>query len=148
MESTEKRQVYFGERFCSTPNVHAPSTGPNHSLIFFIVSMSGAVDHQFSILQHSPIGLRLSRLDEELGADLREHGLSGVNLMTYTIEKKLNAQTLSSVLMLIVRWRTKAKLRASKRRRLADMRTKTEATENHVEMTNLNNMSGNSLVHP
>ncbi|KHJ91243.1 ammonium transporter [Oesophagostomum dentatum] len=42
-------------------------------------------------LQHSPIGLRLSRLDEELGADLREHGLAGVNVMTYTIEKKLTA---------------------------------------------------------
>ncbi|VDO63686.1 unnamed protein product [Heligmosomoides polygyrus] len=49
----------------------------------------------FSILwtlQHSPIGLRLSRLDEELGADLREHGLAGVNVMTYTIEKKLTAK--------------------------------------------------------
>lgn len=80
----------------------------------------------FSILwtlQHSPIGLRLSRLDEELGADLREHGLAGVNVMTYTIEKKLTAKTLSSVLMVIVRWRAKAKLGAMRRRRIADAAT-------------------------
>ncbi|VDM66324.1 unnamed protein product, partial [Strongylus vulgaris] len=49
----------------------------------------------FQTLQHSPIGLRLTRLDEELGADLREHGLAGVNVMTYTIEKKLTADELT-----------------------------------------------------
>ncbi|VDM61562.1 unnamed protein product [Angiostrongylus costaricensis] len=57
--------------------------------IFICRELSANAD---KILQHSPIGLRLSRLDEELGADLREHGLSGVNLMTYTIEKKLTAR--------------------------------------------------------
>ncbi|KAL6740099.1 hypothetical protein Aduo_013486 [Ancylostoma duodenale] len=87
------------------------------------------------ILQHSPIGLRLSRLDEELGADLREHGLAGVNVMTYTIEKKLTAENLSAVLMVIVRWRAKAKLGALRRRRIADMHP-TE-TELGVEMMRL-----------
>ncbi|CAJ0603316.1 unnamed protein product [Cylicocyclus nassatus] len=85
------------------------------------------------LLQHSPIGLRLSRLDEELGADLREHGLAGVNIMTYTIEKKLTAESLSAVLMVIVRWRTKAKLGTLRRQRIADIQT-TE-TQRGIEMT-------------
>ncbi|WKY04422.1 hypothetical protein Q1695_005430 [Nippostrongylus brasiliensis] len=90
------------------------------------------------ILQHSPIGLRLSRLDEQLGADLREHGLAGVNLMAYTVEKKLTAKTLSSVLMVIVRWRAKAKLGAARRRRIADATTLQQSeTANGVEMTRL-----------
>nr|CDJ84727.1 Ammonium transporter domain containing protein [Haemonchus contortus] len=87
-------------------------------------------------LQHSPIGLRLSRLDEELGADLREHGLAGVNVMAYTIEKKLTAKTLSSVLMVILRWRAKAKLGAARRRRIADAGQQSE-TSKGVEMTRL-----------
>ncbi|KAK6747865.1 hypothetical protein RB195_000826 [Necator americanus] len=88
------------------------------------------------ILQHSPIGLRLSRLDEELGADLREHGLAGVNVMTYTIEKKLTAETLSAVLMVIVRWRAKAKLGALRRRRIAAAVGPSE-TERGIEMMRL-----------
>lgn len=43
-------------------------------------------------MQHSPVGLRVSKYEEELGADLIEHGLAGVNLMTYTVEKKLDAR--------------------------------------------------------
>ena len=43
-------------------------------------------------LQHSPIGLRISKYDEELGADLREHGLSGQNIQSYRVEKKITAQ--------------------------------------------------------
>ncbi|KIH53563.1 hypothetical protein ANCDUO_16304 [Ancylostoma duodenale] len=63
--------------------------------IYFLTVMPNRMSQFLAterILQHSPIGLRLSRLDEELGADLREHGLAGVNVMTYTIEKKLTAE--------------------------------------------------------
>ncbi|CAB3409844.1 unnamed protein product [Caenorhabditis bovis] len=72
------------------------------------------------MLSHSPIGLRIPLYDEELGADLVEHGLAGVNLMTYTVEKKLDAKRLSSVLMMIVRWRSKARIGAIRRKQIFD----------------------------
>uniref|UniRef100_A0A8R1HKP5 Ammonium_transp domain-containing protein n=1 Tax=Caenorhabditis japonica TaxID=281687 RepID=A0A8R1HKP5_CAEJA len=87
------------------------------------------------IMQHSPVGLRISKYEEELGADLIEHGLAGLNLMTYTVEKKLDARTLSAVLMMIIRWRSKARLGALRRRQIHDsgLATPKPVTEN-VEM--------------
>ncbi|CAD6185306.1 unnamed protein product [Caenorhabditis auriculariae] len=43
-------------------------------------------------LQHSRIGLRLTKYEEEIGADLREHGLSGLSVNTYRVEKKLSPE--------------------------------------------------------
>ncbi|KAK5977086.1 hypothetical protein GCK32_003399 [Trichostrongylus colubriformis] len=60
--------------------------------------------------------------------------------MAYTIEKKLTAKTLSSVLMVIIRWRTKAKLGAARRRRIADAAQQPE-TAKGVEMTHIQKRS-------
>ncbi|CAI2351498.1 unnamed protein product [Caenorhabditis sp. 36 PRJEB53466] len=86
------------------------------------------------LVQHSPIGLRVSKYEEELGADLIEHGLAGVNLMTYTVEKKLDARTLSAVLMIIVRWRAKAKIGALRRKQIHDSGVATPKPVENVEM--------------
>ncbi|KAF1758019.1 hypothetical protein GCK72_014477 [Caenorhabditis remanei] len=86
------------------------------------------------IMHHSPIGLRVDKYQEELGADLIEHGLAGVNVMTYTLEKKLDTKTLSAVLMIIVRWRAKAKLGAMRRKQVHDSGLVTPKPTENVEM--------------
>ncbi|KAK6759948.1 hypothetical protein RB195_021481 [Necator americanus] len=68
-------------------------------------------------LQHSRIGLRLTRLEEEIGADLREHGLSGHNVRAYEFEKKLTPEKAAKMMMLMVRWKVKARIGAQKRGR-------------------------------
>ncbi|CAI4226828.1 unnamed protein product [Auanema sp. JU1783] len=75
-------------------------------------------------LQHSPVGLRLTHYEEEMGADLREHGLAGVNIQQYTEEKKLTTETLSAVLIMVVRWKMKARVGAERRRRLQQLANK------------------------
>ncbi|EGT47988.1 hypothetical protein CAEBREN_04181 [Caenorhabditis brenneri] len=85
-------------------------------------------------MHHSPIGLRVDKYQEELGADLIEHGLAGVNVMTYTLEKKLDAKTLSAVLMIIVRWRSKAKLGAKRRKQVHDSALMAPKPTENVEM--------------
>uniref|UniRef100_A0A158P6J9 Ammonium_transp domain-containing protein n=1 Tax=Angiostrongylus cantonensis TaxID=6313 RepID=A0A158P6J9_ANGCA len=126
------------------------STNTNKFQHYFAEIMKGFKQTKITIqiLQHSPIGLRLSRLDEELGADLLEHGLSGVNLMTYTIEKKLTARELSAVMMIIVRWRAKAKMGTLRRRRVANFEATANAAPNDARMTQLQNRRKNSSPSP
>uniref|UniRef100_A0A1I7TDR6 Ammonium_transp domain-containing protein n=2 Tax=Caenorhabditis tropicalis TaxID=1561998 RepID=A0A1I7TDR6_9PELO len=106
------------------------------SFVIFVIATYSAIC-SFIILftmHHSPIGLRVDKYQEELGADLIEHGLAGVNVMTYTLEKKLDTKTLSAVLMIIVRWRAKAKLGAKRRKQVHDSGLVTPKPTENVEM--------------
>lgn len=102
-------------------------------IIFYTSIMAFAILYT---LQHSPIGLRISKYDEELGADLREHGLSGLNLMTYTFEKKMDAKSLSLMLTYIVRWRIKTRAGVLRRRKIQDS-SPTPANGGAIEMKEL-----------
>lgn len=62
------------------------------AFVILYVRVSRTTYQILQILQHSPIGLRLSRYEEELGADLREHGLAGQNIQQYSQERKLTAE--------------------------------------------------------
>uniref|UniRef100_A0A914HMX2 Ammonium transporter n=1 Tax=Globodera rostochiensis TaxID=31243 RepID=A0A914HMX2_GLORO len=76
------------------------------SLVVTFVSL--ATMNQF------PWGLRMTKYEEQLGADLIEHGLAGHNIAKYSIEKKLNV----SVVKFVAKWKRKTRL--SRERRLAE----------------------------
>ncbi|EPB78685.1 hypothetical protein ANCCEY_02204 [Ancylostoma ceylanicum] len=78
-----------------------------------------ARDDPSNCLQHSRVGLRLTRLEEEIGADLREHGLSGHCVRAYEFEKKLTPEyvwTAAKMMLMMVRWKVKARKGAQRRR--------------------------------
>ncbi|CAJ0585825.1 unnamed protein product, partial [Mesorhabditis spiculigera] len=56
-------------------------------------------------LNQTPMGLRLTKYEELLGADLREHGLAGHNVAKYKVEKKLTTKAFTSVMKAIMRWK-------------------------------------------
>lgn len=45
-----------------------------------------------AIMDQLPWGLRMTKYEEQLGADLVEHGLAGHNIAKYSIEKRLNVK--------------------------------------------------------
>ncbi|VDK63148.1 unnamed protein product [Anisakis simplex] len=57
------------------------------------------------ILSRSPLGVRMTKYEEQIGADLIEHGLSGHNIARYAIEKKLTTKSFTSVMKAIIRWK-------------------------------------------
>ncbi|CAJ0583896.1 unnamed protein product, partial [Mesorhabditis spiculigera] len=60
-------------------------------------------------IENSPLGLRVSDYEEELGADATEHGLTGANISRYVVEKPLNVRTLSTVTKAVARWKTQTR---------------------------------------
>ncbi|KAL3101184.1 hypothetical protein niasHS_001644 [Heterodera schachtii] len=80
------------------------------SLVVTFVSL--ATMNQF------PWGLRMTKYEEQLGADLIEHGLAGHNIAKYSIEKKLNVRNAYSVVKFVAKWKRKTRL--TRERRLAE----------------------------
>uniref|UniRef100_A0A914DGC2 Ammonium transporter AmtB-like domain-containing protein n=1 Tax=Acrobeloides nanus TaxID=290746 RepID=A0A914DGC2_9BILA len=62
--------------------------------------------------------LRMSRYEEQLGADLVEHCLEGKSVPQYNIEKKMNARTVSIVIKCVARWKRKTKVSREARLKL------------------------------
>ncbi|TMS33716.1 hypothetical protein L596_001426 [Steinernema carpocapsae] len=61
------------------------------------------------ILNRMPWGLRLSKYEEQLGADLIEHGLAGHNIARYKVEKKLTTKNVRGVITAIAKWKRTVK---------------------------------------
>ncbi|CAJ0959250.1 unnamed protein product, partial [Mesorhabditis belari] len=72
-------------------------------------------------IEHSPLGLRVSDYEEELGADATEHGLTGANVSRYVVEKPMNVRTLSTVTKAVARWKTQTRLQ-SRATRMVNLR--------------------------
>lgn len=81
-------------------------------------------------LDKSPLGLRVTDYEEQIGADVIEHGLAGTNIARYHVEKPLSAKTFTTVTKAITKWKlqTKAHSRANRRQRL--MQKQQERSEN------------------
>ncbi|VDM38139.1 unnamed protein product [Toxocara canis] len=71
-------------------------------------------------LNKSPLGLRVTDYEEQIGADVIEHGLAGTNVARYSLEKPLSSKTFATVTKAIAKWKlqTKAHSRATRHQRL------------------------------
>nr|CAD2186052.1 unnamed protein product [Meloidogyne enterolobii] len=67
------------------------------------------------IMNQFPWGLRMTKYEEQLGADLIEHGLAGHNIANYSIEKKLNVKNAYSIIKYVAKWKRKARLARERR---------------------------------
>ncbi|VDM92222.1 unnamed protein product [Onchocerca ochengi] len=57
------------------------------------------------ILGKSPLGIRVTDYEEQIGADVIEHGLAGTNIARYHIEKPLSSKTFATVTKAITKWK-------------------------------------------
>ncbi|PAV89117.1 hypothetical protein WR25_05259 [Diploscapter pachys] len=77
-------------------------------------------------ISKSPLGLRVTDYEEQIGADVIEHGLAGTNVARYVVEKPLSTRTFQTVTKAITKWKMLAK---QKRRlqRLEEAKLKRES---------------------
>ncbi|EFO16745.2 ammonium transporter 3 [Loa loa] len=57
------------------------------------------------ILGKSPLGIRVTDYEEQIGADVIEHGLAGTNIARYHVEKPLSSKTFATVTKAITKWK-------------------------------------------
>ncbi|GMT13743.1 hypothetical protein PFISCL1PPCAC_5040, partial [Pristionchus fissidentatus] len=86
------------------------------------------------IIAKSPLGLRVTDYEEQIGADVIEHGLAGTNIARYLVEKPLSTKTFQTVTKAITKWKMLAKARSrEKRMEAARARRALEETEGVTE---------------
>ncbi|KAF8362239.1 amt-3 [Pristionchus pacificus] len=68
------------------------------------------------IISKSPLGLRVTDYEEQIGADVIEHGLAGTNIARYLVEKPLSTKTFQTVTKAITKWKMLAKARSREKR--------------------------------
>ncbi|KAK6024023.1 hypothetical protein OSTOST_10174 [Ostertagia ostertagi] len=106
------------------------------------------------LISKSPLGLRVTDYEEQIGADVIEHGLAGTNVARYVLEKPLSTRTFQTVTKAITKWKMLAKTKSrSKRMEQARQKRLTEdqaftATDNTaVSGANGVPLTGNGAVH-
>ncbi|KAJ1365054.1 ammonium transporter Amt3 [Parelaphostrongylus tenuis] len=75
------------------------------------------------LISKSPLGLRVTDYEEQIGADVIEHGLAGTNVARYVVEKPLSTRTFQTVTKAITKWKMLAKSK-SRQKRLEQARLK------------------------
>ncbi|CAJ0951453.1 unnamed protein product, partial [Mesorhabditis belari] len=85
------------------------------TLTVLVYSASMGIIALFCIAK-SPLGLRVTDYEEQIGADVIEHGLAGTNVSRYVVEKPLSTKTFLSVTKAITKWKmlTKQKNKAKR----------------------------------
>uniref|UniRef100_A0A915ESU3 Ammonium transporter AmtB-like domain-containing protein n=1 Tax=Ditylenchus dipsaci TaxID=166011 RepID=A0A915ESU3_9BILA len=78
------------------------------------------------IMNQFPWGLRMTKYEEQLGADLIEHGLAAHNIAKYTVEKRLTTNSMASTLRAVIRWKRKTRLGREKREAAAAIQQQQE----------------------
>ncbi|KAI1699449.1 ammonium transporter family domain-containing protein [Ditylenchus destructor] len=67
------------------------------------------------IMDRLPWKLRMTKYEEQLGADLIEHGLAGHNLTKYSFEKQLTTKNMTTVIRAAAKWKNLARRNIAKR---------------------------------
>ncbi|TMS33883.1 hypothetical protein L596_001572 [Steinernema carpocapsae] len=89
------------------------------------------------IISKSPLGLRVTDYEEQIGADVVEHGLSGTNIARYHIEKPMNKRVFATVTKAITKWKMMAKAKSrSKRMALATQKIEERNRMHAMAMSN------------
>ncbi|CAI4227482.1 unnamed protein product [Auanema sp. JU1783] len=99
------------------------------------------------LISKSPLGLRVTDYEEQIGADVIEHGLAGTNVARYVVEKPLSTRTFQTVTKAIAKWKMLAKSKSrSKRMELARQKRLEEETIAAEQFNNGNLSNGTSNV--
>lgn len=107
------------------------------------------------LISKSPLGLRVTDYEEQIGADVIEHGLAGTNVARYVLEKPLSTRTFQTVTKAITKWKMLAKKKSRQKRMEAAKQKRQEEQETYAQtngaaMANGNgtpNGNGNVLHH-
>ncbi|KAF1765056.1 hypothetical protein GCK72_005007 [Caenorhabditis remanei] len=100
------------------------------------------------LISKSPLGLRVTDYEEQIGADVIEHGLAGTNVARYVIEKPLSTRTFQTVTKAITKWKMLAKKKSRQKRMEAAKLKRQEEQETYAQAngTALANGNGNGNV--
>ncbi|VDN35305.1 unnamed protein product [Gongylonema pulchrum] len=71
------------------------------------------------MLGRSPLGLRVTDYEEQIGADVVQHGLAGTNIARYHIEKPLSSKTFATVTKAITKWKIQTRANRALRQQQA-----------------------------
>ncbi|CAD6192264.1 unnamed protein product [Caenorhabditis auriculariae] len=100
------------------------------------------------LLSKSPLGLRVTDYEEQIGADVIEHGLAGTNVARYVIEKPLSTRTFQTVTKAITKWKMLAKQKSrQKRMEMARLKRLEEEQQSTQIIHNGGTSNGNVLHH-
>ncbi|VDO78699.1 unnamed protein product [Heligmosomoides polygyrus] len=92
------------------------------------------------LISKSPLGLRVTDYEEQIGADVIEHGLAGTNVARYVLEKPLSTRTFQTVTKAITKWKMLAKAK-SRQKRMEQARQK-RLTEDEAFTATTPNING------
>ncbi|PIC44282.1 hypothetical protein B9Z55_004703 [Caenorhabditis nigoni] len=87
------------------------------------------------LISKSPLGLRVTDYEEQIGADVIEHGLAGTNVARYVLEKPLSTRTFQTVTKAITKWKMLAK-KKSRQKRMEAAKIKREAEQETFAQAN------------
>ncbi|PIO67205.1 ammonium transporter [Teladorsagia circumcincta] len=106
------------------------------------------------LISKSPLGLRVTDYEEQIGADVIEHGLAGTNVARYVLEKPLSTRTFQTVTKAITKWKMLAKTKSRSKRmeqarqkRLTEDQAFTATDGTAVSGANGVPLTGNGAVH-
>uniref|UniRef100_A0A1I7V3X9 Ammonium transporter n=1 Tax=Caenorhabditis tropicalis TaxID=1561998 RepID=A0A1I7V3X9_9PELO len=101
------------------------------------------------LISKSPLGLRVTDYEEQIGADVIEHGLAGTNVARYVLEKPLSTRTFQTVTKAITKWKMLAKKKSRQKRMEAAKLKRQEEQETYAQSNGVANgtPNGNGTLH-